>query len=202
MRYLALCLTGCAGVAVLGARKPGAVAWNAVVLGLLAVLLLPLAQRLFSNVDLPLDPIRLGFLGIAVVVGLLNYVPTRHGLGALALLAACLIELRQIDSDPSETERAWALGLAAAAPWLASIPLWLRLRGAPDEDRAWRDFRDRFGVVWAARLREQFNRSAEHSGLSLQLGWGGLHRLDGLPPMAVDRAASQELLNALMTRFQ
>src|ERR1700756_5554100 len=42
--YLALCLTACAGVAVLGARRPGVGAWDFVVLGLLAVLLLPLAE--------------------------------------------------------------------------------------------------------------------------------------------------------------
>src|SRR5262245_49299879 len=40
-RHLALCLTGCAGVAVLGARRPGVGPWNGVVCGLLAVLLLP-----------------------------------------------------------------------------------------------------------------------------------------------------------------
>src|SRR5437016_13832974 len=39
--YLALCLTGCAGVAVLGARRPGLGAWNFVVLALLAINLLP-----------------------------------------------------------------------------------------------------------------------------------------------------------------
>src|SRR5260370_29588710 len=43
-RYVALCLTGCAAVAVLGARRPGVAAWNFVVLGLLAILLLPLAD--------------------------------------------------------------------------------------------------------------------------------------------------------------
>src|SRR5260221_8135366 len=32
--YISLALTGCAGVAVLGARRPGAAAWNAVVAGL------------------------------------------------------------------------------------------------------------------------------------------------------------------------
>src|SRR5262249_1911711 len=37
-RYLALALTGCAGVAVLGARRPGVRAWNFVVCGLLAIL--------------------------------------------------------------------------------------------------------------------------------------------------------------------
>src|SRR5437870_10972643 len=45
-RHLALSLTACAGVAVLGARRPGVTAWNFVVCGLLAVLLLPVAQSL------------------------------------------------------------------------------------------------------------------------------------------------------------
>src|SRR5262245_17476120 len=103
-RYLAVCLTACAGIAVLGARRPGAITWNAVVLGLFAVLLMPLMQRLFVSTDLPIDPIRLWFLGLAAVVGLLNYVPTRRVLGALALLAACLLELTRLESEQSEWE--------------------------------------------------------------------------------------------------
>src|SRR5882724_5107505 len=43
-RYVALSLTGCAGVAVLGARRPHVGAWDFVVGSLLAVLLLPVAQ--------------------------------------------------------------------------------------------------------------------------------------------------------------
>src|SRR4051812_48524005 len=43
-RYLTLVLIGCAGVAVLGARRPGVVAWHFVVWGLLVVLLLPVAE--------------------------------------------------------------------------------------------------------------------------------------------------------------
>src|SRR5262249_5208603 len=43
-RYVALCFTSAAGVAVLGARRPGVGAWNFVVAGLLAVLLLPIAE--------------------------------------------------------------------------------------------------------------------------------------------------------------
>src|SRR5437660_1354378 len=44
LRYLSLSLSGCAGVAVLGARRPGVQAWNFVLLSLLVVLLLPLAE--------------------------------------------------------------------------------------------------------------------------------------------------------------
>src|SRR6516165_3721446 len=56
--YLALCLTGCAGMAVLGARRPGAGAWNFVVVGLLAVNVLPLIEGLTRGGDLNLDAFR------------------------------------------------------------------------------------------------------------------------------------------------
>src|SRR2546427_9124 len=39
--YLALSLTGCAAIAVLGARRPGVGAWNFVVAALLAVDVMP-----------------------------------------------------------------------------------------------------------------------------------------------------------------
>src|SRR5271166_2365280 len=42
--YIGLCLAACAGIAVLGARRPGVGAWNFVVVGLFAVLLLPVAS--------------------------------------------------------------------------------------------------------------------------------------------------------------
>ncbi len=45
-RYLALALTGCAGVAVLGARRPIVAAWNFVVASLLVVLLWPVVERM------------------------------------------------------------------------------------------------------------------------------------------------------------
>src|SRR5438552_12944159 len=74
IRYVALCLTGCAAVAVLGARRPGVTAWNFVVLAQLAVLLLPLAEGLGN---LHLDSLWLIFLGGTLAIGILNYLPTR-----------------------------------------------------------------------------------------------------------------------------
>src|SRR4051794_13551094 len=63
-QYLALVLTACAGIAVLGARRPGVGAWNGVIAGLLAVLLLPLAQGAFTSSE-PIDAIRKLFLAFA-----------------------------------------------------------------------------------------------------------------------------------------
>src|SRR5262245_23316355 len=77
-RYVALVLTACAGVAVLGARQPGVGPWNAVVAGLLAVLLLPLAQGFVTDSE-PIDAIRKLFLAVALGLGVMNYVPTRLG---------------------------------------------------------------------------------------------------------------------------
>src|SRR5438067_11945386 len=88
-RHLALCLTGCAGVAVLGARRPGVGAWNFVVFGLLAVLLLPQAEGLVTGAALHLDTFRTVFLAATLAVGILNYLPTRLGVAALLTAVGC-----------------------------------------------------------------------------------------------------------------
>src|SRR6516225_5987748 len=67
-RYLGLCLIGCAGVAVLGARRPGVGAWNFVLLGLLAVMLLPLAQGLLLGGQ-ALDTVRLAAGALLLALG-------------------------------------------------------------------------------------------------------------------------------------
>src|SRR5262249_53959639 len=61
-RYLGLCLIGCTGVAVLGARLPGASAWNFVVGGLLAVLLLAWAEGLLTGTEVQFTALRMVFL--------------------------------------------------------------------------------------------------------------------------------------------
>src|SRR5437660_142247 len=84
---LALVLTACAGISVLGVRRPGVGTWNGVVAGLLAVLLLPLAQGALTTSE-PIDAIRKLFLALALGLAVINYVPTRLGLGAAVLLIA------------------------------------------------------------------------------------------------------------------
>src|SRR5262245_33048714 len=190
-RYLALCLTGCAGVAVLGARRPHVGAWNFVVLGLLAVMLLPLGEALLANVA-SLDWLRLLFLSATLAVGLLNYLPTRLAPAAFFLAAGCAGEMVLLVA-PASFSVDFPVGYLsrlclALAPW-AGFASWMRGPKPEHElDRLWLDFRDRYGLVWGQRLREQFNRAAVNAGWPFYLSWQRLRRLapSGPPPVNPD----------------
>lgn len=197
-RYFALALTGCAGVAVLGARRPGVTAWNFVVGGLLVVLALSLLESFFirGGVVQP-GGVRAFFLAGTLAVGTLNYVPTRVGLAAALLAVACGLELADLLGGGVRF-RLIVDVLVVLVPWTA----WLATRSHRERspaDRLWLDFRDRFGFVWGQRLREQFNRSATHANLPAELTWTGLRFRDGAA--AETQAASFTTLQALMKRF-
>lgn len=197
-RYLALCLTGCAGVAVLGARRPIVGPWNFVVLGLLAVLLLPLAEGFFLRA-LTLGGVRLGFLGATLALGILNYVPTRFGPAALLLglgVAGEFALLCELSLPPwlAPTAHLSVLSAPMLALLLGKLP-----RHVAAFDRLWLDFRDRYGLVWSQRLREQFNRAADNAHLGVTLSWRGLHTAASTSEESRTRAT--ETLRALLKRF-
>jgi hypothetical protein len=176
VRYLALGLTGCAAVAVLGARRPVVRAWDFVVLAQLVVLILPLAEGLG---DLRLDPLRFLFLAATLAVGVLNYLPTRLAAATLSLAIGCGIEVWLLHSKADAAPRLGRITpisrcLLAGSPWLALLAL--RAAPAPQSqfDAIWQGFRDRFGLVWGQRVREQFNRAAHHAGWPVVLRWQGL----------------------------
>jgi hypothetical protein len=202
-RYVALCLTGCAGVAVLGARRPGVAAWDFAVVALLAVNLLPLGEGLALGKSLNLDGMRITCVVATLAVGVLNYLPTRLGAAAVMLGTGSALQMT-VPAGPLDShgylQMSW-LALAAV-PWLAfgfvtSTP------AAPTEaDALWFDYRNRFGFLWGLRLREQFNRSAAHAEWPVVLGWRGLHLLPGAVPL--DSGAHTEMaatLRALLKRF-
>jgi hypothetical protein len=198
LRYLGLSLTGCAGVAVLGARRPGVDAWSFVVLGLLAVFMLPTAPVLGGFGSLRLETPQIIFLGVVLAVTVLNYLPTRLGLGAFLLGAACGIELAALTVDVG-----W---LAALAPWLVAASPWVGLFAikwglvpATEVDGVWRGFRDRYGLVWGQRQREQFNRAADNAGWTLRLGWGGVDRSGAAETPTP--AETLDLLHSVLKRF-
>ncbi len=196
MRYVALVLTACAGVATLEPRQPGVAAWHFVTGGLLCVLALPLAQG-WGRLDL--GPEWAVFLAAVLGVGCLNYLPTRLGVAAALVLAACGYEVWGL-ANP-EWRPGWARlpgPLAVGvAPWAGLLAVALAPRGATEFDRVWRGFRDRFGGLWALRVCEQFNRAAANAGWSLRLGWGGA--APGDDPLV--RGEGLMTLRALLKRF-
>lgn len=202
LTYLALSMTGCVGVAVLGARRPGVGAWNFVVAGLLAVLMLPLAESLVSGRPLQIVGPRLFFLAATLAVLVLNYLPTRLGVSALFLAGACAGEILGLASpDRLPLERSLAQLLLALVPWVACERLVRRPAPASEFDGLWFDFRDHYGMVWGQRLREQFNRSAAHAGWPVILRWGGLRLTAPLPDTA-SQTAMLDVLRALLKRFR
>jgi hypothetical protein len=197
LSYLALCLASCAGVAVLGARSPIVGAWNFVLLGLLAVLLLPWAENMLLGTPL-LDRLRLVFIVATLAVGVLNYLPTRLAMPALVLAAGCGAELLLLtDGEPGQETRAWLAHVSRLAVPSACWLGWrlVRRRGAATEfDRRWLAFRDRFGLLWGQRLREQFNRAAANAAWPARLHWTGLRGGPATPEML-------DTLGAMLKRF-
>ncbi len=182
--YFPSCVTACAGVAVLGARRPGAAAWNSVSAGLLVVLLRPYMEGLGTP---RFETAHHVFLHLALAVPVLNYLPTRQALPALLAWSACV----------------------SASPWPLLPAAWLALafdRPMREDDagQVWRRFRDRHGAFWAARLREQFNTAAANAGMGVRLEWGGPVREPGSGELPYGEAldgVALNLLRALLKRF-
>ena len=198
--FIALCLTACTGVAVLGARRPHVAAWDFVVLGLLAVMTLPLIESALIGAR-SLDWLRLTFLAVTLGVGVLNHVPTRFGLPAFLLGLGCAGEFVGLLAPTSLAHgpEAAALRLCIlAAPALAWVA---QKSGGPrqDPDRMWLNFRDRWGVVWGQRVREQFNRAAANSGWPVTLTWFGFTYQQSID--ATTRENARSALAALLKRF-
>lgn len=205
--YSALCLTGCAAVAVLGARRPGVSAWNFVLVALLAVDLLALAESWVTARTLQLNVYRLVCLVGPLAVGILNYLPTQLAPAALALLAGCVLELAALvmavrtgQERPLVLEAGWTA--IVFTPWIAYSCLRGGRAGASEFDRLWLAFRNHFGFLWGQRVREQFNRSASHAGWPVVLRWQGLRLRPGaMRPEVAAQIAMLDTLRALLKRF-
>jgi hypothetical protein len=63
-------------------------------------------------------------------------------------------------------------------------------------DAAWTWFRDHWGVVWALRVQERFNQSAEAQGWPIRLGWYGVS-----PESADVPDAAEATFKSLLRRF-
>ncbi|QDU39910.1 hypothetical protein Mal4_42640 [Maioricimonas rarisocia] len=168
--YLVSVVSLCPWIAVLGAQRPGVRVWNAfVLLPLIAVLIWP-AATLWIRGHVPAQfglelPMVIGY-GLVLVMGGGNYVGTAFAPAAILLMlaqVALLAPAVPFISEallPTETARRVASLLLMAGAVLA---WWIGRRRAPagsTYDAVWFDFADRFGIVWALRIRERINDRA------------------------------------------
>jgi hypothetical protein len=207
-RYLALAMNGCASIAILGARRPGVRAWNFVVFGLLVVMAFLWLESRLAPDDVILHRVRTILMASAIGIGALNYLPTRLAPAALMLALGAGLEIVSLTgSEPlvMRLEPARPVGLLTLAlvPWVSFAQIRQRSKVRSEFDQTWLDFRDRFGFIWAQRLREQFNNSAAHADWPVLLRWQGLCLIPGKPkPDLTDQQAMLEALLALLKRFR
>ena len=201
--YAVICGTAAPAVAVFGARLPGMVGWNFVVAGLLAVLLFPLASLIHRSDGWSPDEPTAIFAGLVFLVAAINYLPTRYGYLAGSLALVSWIDLAVLTS-PARWPGAPDVLLPASAAALG-LALWIglalsgRRHAGSDEFRGrWLAFRDRYGVVWARRVIDQFNRSSAAANFGVTLGWNGFEQQgDDADSLDVSR-----LFGRLMKRFE
>jgi hypothetical protein len=206
--YLALALTGCASMAVLGAWRPGVGAWNFVILGLLTVMGFLWFEGRLAEDDWVLRRVRTVFLASTVAIGVLNYLPTRLAPAAILLAIGCSQEILSLSGSEwliprTEAFRLMGRVIVGLVPWIAYLQMRWQPRARSDFDEVWLRFRNSYGMFWSQRLREQFNLSAKNSDWPVILRWQGLRVSPGAPPLSPsDRQAMFDNLRALMKRFE
>jgi hypothetical protein len=185
LTYLAiLCLLAAFG-SVLNARVPGSRVWAGLMAVLVLVFLIPwLEGPLGMHRRFGLAPFRLDspwnlFYGFLVAVGVTNYLPTRFALAAVGFGATFLLEylaLAHWDWPPGRRAIFWSwIGWTfVLSVWTARWRADYRPTAVVPFERLWFWFRDAWGVVWALRTLERFNRTAELKGWPIRLTWFGV----------------------------
>jgi hypothetical protein len=215
LSYLAVLALLSALVFVLNARMPGDRVWAILTVVLVLVFLIPFLEepgrlrRAPALGRLHLDAPWSLFYAFIVVVGVTNYVPTRYGAAAAVLALAFLLEYVGLAHPEWPGGRhafvgSWVSWHVALAVWVAH---WCGSRGpgaGSECERLWFWFRDHWGVVWALRVMERFNREAALLDWPARLTWFGLELIAAGPhgpdaPAVPEKAAAT--LRGLLRRF-
>ncbi len=216
LTYLSvLCLLAAFG-SVLNARVPGSRIWAGLMALLVVVFLIPWLEgplrmrRAGWLAPLYLDSPWNLFYAFMVVVGVTNYLPTRFALSAIGFGVTFFLEylaLTRWDWPPecSAICLSWLAWSCVLSAWIARYLADRGPSGRVPFERLWFWFRDAWGVVWALRIEDRFNRTAELKGWPVRLSWFGLvatgDRQDqGNDPLTVPNEAIADF-RALVRRF-
>ena len=196
--YFAAVVLLCPGIAVLGARRPGASVWAFFVLLPLVLVLMWPAVASFQ-VARPAEPIEIevpalvGF-GLVLIMSGGNYFGTRYTMsmfyyaGAIVLLVVPM----SVASPDFFPERSTSRFIASLGFLLAISETNRRSKAEADDeisllDVLWFDFMDSFGMVWAKRVMDRVNESARREKWAMHL------ELHGFVPIAESPSADELL---------
>lgn len=197
-------------MSLIGAKRPQDQPWHFIIASLWAIQALPAAEALFLRPGQPLAIIdfRAFFLMLLIGLSLLIHLPTRFWLAALLAAAGQLLLLWSylpFDTHPPTAFQVVGATVFFLAAALVALLLVRRPPTAQAFDRLWRDFRDSFGALWAARVMERVNASATMYQWPVRLTWSGfraaedLSRVAEIPP-SIAQDVQRVLIN-LLRRF-
>jgi hypothetical protein len=203
-------------ISLLNARRPGSGAWALLMTMLVVVFQIPWLEgfALSARVD-AMSRLRLEmpwsiFYVLLTVTGLANLLPTRSAPGVMAVALAFLILFLALQNEGIPTPLralAWTAFplLLAIGVCVSGMRLNEPAAGGCRLERLWRWFRDRWGVVWALRVQDRFEREARLAGWPLTLSWHGIAaRGSGESPDRQEEgvlAHGLRTLKALLHRF-
>lgn len=213
LRYLAGITVVAPFIALLGAKRPQNVAWQWIVLSLLALLAFQDLRSWSIEAVAPSPHPAWGWLLAAtILMQFCNYVPTRYSApaflafaGQFCVLAAYLPLVPECPNWLFST----GVNILSLAVLLAGIFSLRRHKPADAWQATWLDFRDLFGVLWALRVCQRVNALAVEQQSALRLSWYGLspppaETSDGslaAPQDMSDREALQRALRSVLSRF-
>jgi hypothetical protein len=200
-RYVAAVLSLCPTIALLGAKRPQDRAWQWVVLAFWAILLVPAARvvLLYSESQVSLHAAQGVLLLVVVTMGGANWIATRYWLAAIVAAAAqCVLVAPYTPLSVAFSDVSPQIALAGALlALLVCRLLELRARRVDPASRTWLDFRNQFGLFWAARVMARLNLAARAHGWPIVVTWGGIQSTaDEHAQKAFDRS-----LRMLLRRF-
>jgi hypothetical protein len=196
--YFSAVVLLCPGIAVLGARRPGASAWAFfVVLPLVLVLMWPaVASFQMARPTAPIEievPALVGF-GLVLIMSGGNYFGTRYTMSTFYYAAAIMLLVvpMSVAAPDFFPERSTARFMATLGFLLVLSETSRRSKALPVDgisrlDVLWFDFMDSFGMVWAKRVMDRVNESARHEKWAMQL------ELHGFVPVAESPTADELL---------
>jgi hypothetical protein len=184
--FIAATSTLCPSMALLGAKRPQNRAWQLIVFAFWFVMALPAIRSLLfqAGEGLEIHTIWKWFIAVVILAGCVNHLPTRFGWAAV-VIAGGQIQLFW-------NHLPWNLGSPVMIGRIAGFGMILsgivfayllhrikqrQLAAYRGWNRAWRDFRDFFGVVWGLRIIERVSQMPSALENCIQLSWDGFHEL-------------------------